>query len=72
MKKCSLTCPEICDYCYFYDFNGDENGAYTGDGRCLAIGESREPESICDLFVCFNYVKERFKNELGQFTILCA
>lgn len=25
---------DICDFCRFYAFNGDEEGAYTGEGRC--------------------------------------
>lgn len=27
-------CTPICDYCQHYNFNGDEAGAYTDDGRC--------------------------------------
>lgn len=52
MIKCDNNCPAVCDYCVHYDFNGDENGAYTRDGWCRLREEQRDPEEDCDGFCC--------------------
>lgn len=61
-KFCSKECEEqgtICDFCEFYDFNGDENGAYTGDGWCNKFNIQKEPFEgyNCEEFVCFRINK---------------
>lgn len=55
MKTCSDDCPAICDYCIWFDFNGDDVGAYIGDGYCRLSGENRWPEDSCWNFVCSNW-----------------
>ena len=57
-KFCSEHCEEtgaICDFCKFYDFNGDEEGAYTGDGHCNKFDVQKDPEDGlgCEEFICF-------------------
>ena len=55
-QYCSDECKDIgpvCDFCRHYDFNGDGNGAYTGDGRCNLHGEYHDPWFGCEDFICF-------------------
>jgi hypothetical protein len=58
-KYCSKDCQDlnspigICDHCKFYDFNGDEDGAYTGDGYCRLHDMPSDPHDGCEDFVCF-------------------
>jgi len=56
MEKCT-DCGDypVCDFCCYYDFNANEEGAYTSDGKCEHpdhLGD-REPWDICDDFKCF-------------------
>jgi hypothetical protein len=62
-KFCSESCEEagsICDFCKWYDFNGNERGAYTGDGWCNKFNEPSDPHcgSNCDEFICRRVVEE--------------
>lgn len=41
-----------CDFCKFYDFNGNEDGAYTGEGYCNKYAERKDPEDVCSEFHC--------------------
>lgn len=55
-KYCSHDCEKIggvCDSCIHYDFNGDEDGLYAGDGYCNYHKEHSEPHFGCEDFVCF-------------------
>ena len=52
MKKCPDCEVPVCDFCKHYDFNGNENGAYTGDGYCNLLKEPKEPHDDCDQFHC--------------------
>lgn len=47
-------CDPICDFCRFYNFNGNENGAYVGEGRCDHPDHPRasEPGDGCEDFDC--------------------
>ena len=47
-------CGPICDFCRFYNFNGDGNGVYTGEGRCEHPDHPRpeEPFSACEDYEC--------------------
>lgn len=63
MRKCSHDCPAICDYCIWFDFNGDDFGAYTDDGYCRVNGENKWPEDECENFVCFNIAEARIGNQ---------
>lgn len=49
---CNAECYPICDFCTFYDFNGDEEGAYKGDGYCRRHGRAQDPNGACDDFHC--------------------
>lgn len=48
----------VCDFCKFYDFNGDKEGRYIERGYCRFHKEAREPGDGCDDFVC-THVKPR-------------
>lgn len=52
MKHCEEF--PICDFCVHYDFNGDEQGAYTDEGRCVhpAHPHPAEPDETCADFKC--------------------
>lgn len=45
-----MTRPRICDFCHWYAFNGDEQGAWAGDGRCEHPSHPRaaEPDDCCE------------------------
>jgi hypothetical protein len=49
-----MACYQICDTCTHYAFNGDKDGAYTGDGRCEHPDHPRaaEPDDGCTDFKC--------------------
>lgn len=42
-----------CDHCAYYQFNGDEQGRYTGEGLCRKHKRAEEPDSLCDDYFCF-------------------
>ncbi len=47
-----------CDHCAHYQFNGDEQGRYTGDGFCQLHKREEDPGSLCDDYFCFELVKK--------------
>lgn len=49
---CDTCLGDVCDYCRWYDFNGDEDGCYTGDGWCRLHGRHSDPEDGCSEFHC--------------------
>jgi len=54
-KYCSKECEEVgpvCDFCIYYNFNANKNGAYTGHGYCKKLKIHREPYEGCNEFVC--------------------
>ena len=54
-KFCDECDPEAscCDFCKNYNFNGDEDGCYTGNGICILKNENKDPgDFICDDFHC--------------------
>ena len=61
MKKLCPDCAPgytCCDHCAFYEFRGDTQGCYTGDGTgdgwCRLHKEKRDPGSDCqDLFFLY-------------------
>jgi len=56
MKKLCPDCDPratCCDHCAFYEFRGDTQGCYTGDGWCRLHKEKRDPGSDCEEYVCF-------------------
>ena len=58
--KCSEDCCIVCDFCIFYDFNGDKKGVYTGHGVCWNPNHPtrKMPHDGCSDFIC-NYVIKR-------------
>jgi hypothetical protein len=61
MKFCSECVGEdgaCCDFCTHYDFNGDEKGVYTGNGKCVLRKEDSEPYEVCDDFECRKITKK--------------
>lgn len=55
-----------CDFCKHYDFRGDENGAYTGDGWCNLHTKQIDPEDECDDFYCFKADENPVKGEANE------
>lgn len=55
MKLCPDCAPgyTCCDHCAYYNFNGDTEGRYTGEGWCRFHKEKRDPGSDCEEYVCF-------------------
>jgi hypothetical protein len=55
MIKCDkcVDDPVCCDFCVFFDFNEDNQGAYTGNGWCWKHKTHEDPENLCDDFYCF-------------------
>lgn len=52
----------LCDFCYFYDFNPNKDGAYIGLGYCRLRKEAKRPEEHCSKFICFmKKKKERIR-----------
>jgi len=54
MKFCPDCDPDYscCDFCKWYSFNGDNTGAYTGNGWCNLHWQPMHPGSVCDNFHC--------------------
>jgi len=55
MKFCKLCNPDAscCDFCKYFHFNGDSEGAYTGKGFCSFHNKPADPgDFICDDFYC--------------------
>ena len=50
-------CPIVCDFCAFFDFNGNEHGWYMGNGWCRLHQKKKDPISGCNDFECFT-IKE--------------
>ena len=48
-KKCEYN---ACDFCIYYDFNGDSDGCYTGNGYCRKLKKLSEPFDFCKYFIC--------------------
>lgn len=55
MKCCPHCTPEeaLCDFCVWFDFNGDADGAYTGDGFCRRHSRPADPCDACEDYECF-------------------
>ena len=61
MKLCNeKNCAPLCDFCKFYDFNGNKDGAYTGNGYCNKHDKKRDPEDECDEFEC-DLIEDKIK-----------
>ena len=65
MKLCP-NCDEralCCDHCAYFQFNGDESGAYTGNGHCRLHKRAEDPGSFCDEYFCFELLAKGLPNE---------
>lgn len=51
MSEASI-CHPLCDFCEWFDFNADEDGAYTGDGWCRLHKRPMDPFDACADFEC--------------------
>ena len=51
-------CSIACDFCIDYEFNGDEDGAYMGEGYCNLHKRQRDPGEYCNDFYCMNAGKK--------------
>lgn len=60
MIFCKLCVDEdqaCCDFCKFYDFNGND-GMYSGEGYCYQHAANRDPEEMCNYFQCKDSINE--------------
>lgn len=60
MKLCPKCEPRAlcCDFCAYYQFNGDEQGRYTGEGWCRLHKREEDPASLCDDYFCFEILRK--------------
>ena len=49
---CDSCLGDMCVQCFWYQFNGDEDGAYTDDGYCRLHRCHADPEDACGDFHC--------------------
>ena len=55
MVKCEHCVDEaVCDFCGYYNFNGDKGGVYLDKGWCNKFNRREEPEGgrYCEEFIC--------------------
>jgi hypothetical protein len=50
--ECEPRFAAVCDFCKHYNFNGNADGAYTGDGWCRLHFRPEDPGSGCYDFHC--------------------
>lgn len=43
----------VCDHCAHYNFNGNKDGAYTGDGWCTLHDTRSDPWDDCSHYTCY-------------------
>ncbi|MBS0583319.1 MAG: hypothetical protein JSS42_09490 [Proteobacteria bacterium] len=51
-KYCKTCLGAICDHCKWFDYNGDEDGCYTGDGYCRLHKKETDPLGACAGYEC--------------------
>jgi hypothetical protein len=61
---CGTCLGTMCDFCIWHDYNGDEDGVYTGDGYCRLHKRDADPGDGCDSFHC------RSAKEGNSFSVL--
>jgi len=47
-----------CDHCAYYNFNGNDQGQYTGNGYCRLHKRTEDPGSECQDYFCFKLSKK--------------
>jgi hypothetical protein len=47
-----------CDHCAYYNFNGNDQGQYTGNGYCRLHKRTEDPGSECQDYFCFKLLKK--------------
>ena len=73
MIKCNNCVPiPCCDFCAYYDFNGDEDGVYIDKGWCNKFTKSSLPEygQECNEFIC-NQSQEGMTLKTKRSKIMC-
>jgi len=68
MKKCKHCIDtEVCDFCFYYNFNPDKFGAYLDKGYCRKHKVAKDPEDgeKCNDFNCGS----RMINKIKRFII---
>jgi len=55
--KCDARSPAVCDFCRYYQFNGEDRGGrygsvYVDKGFCEYHQRREDPEGGCDDFHC--------------------
>jgi len=60
MKLCPDCDPRAicCDHCAYFEFNGDSEGRYTGNGYCRLHKRAEDPGSECEDYHCFQLLKK--------------
>lgn len=58
-KNCVGEDGACCDFCRYYDFNGNEKGYYMGNGHCQKHDKRSDPGDVCDDFYCKAEWKKR-------------
>jgi hypothetical protein len=73
MKLCSQCREDIvcCDFCRMFNYNGNKEGTYLGNGYCVYHETSCEPLDVCNDFVCMfykmeGYIKKEFRSDEGS------
>jgi hypothetical protein len=65
-KDCDERWPIVCDFCWFYVFNGEWiNGriVYTENGFCSLTKLPTDPYDGCEQFHCFQATREDAKGK---------
>ena len=60
-KYCGKECKQlggICDFCEYYDYNGDKDGCYIGKGYWGLHKKQIDPHYECNDFVC-GFIKDK-------------
>lgn len=73
MRKCTHDCQAACDFCVFFDYNGEDlidfdgqvwSGAlYVGKGYCNFHKRDTDPGWECDDFCCMNVFRDKLDAE---------
>lgn len=65
-------CIPVCDFCVHYNFNANERGEYTGNGRCEHPDHPRPmfPSDFCGDFRCEEHRDDELVWQKGQLRII--
>jgi hypothetical protein len=65
MKLCKQCNEDIvcCDFCRMFNYNGDKEGIYLGNGYCVYHEKRTEPIDVCNDFICMFYKMDGYVKE---------